>query len=180
MTEELFRDIPNFVRAAAFLFFQKGASTQRLIHAIKYNQRPDVAYAIAKEAAADFINTDFFDEIDVILPIPLHKRRLRQRGYNQSFYIAKALSDVTGIPIDTTHITRIVNNPKQALMRGKQREENVKGIFQANHPEELYRKHILLVDDLVTTGNTIRSCIKTMKAFRGCHISVFALGKAVK
>lgn len=178
ITEDLFADMTRFERGAAFLFIDKGSAVQRLIHAMKFQEQPRIAYTLAKEAAYDFMQSDFFDGIDVIIPIPLHPRRLRERGYNQSEYIAKGLSEATGIPVDTTHVRRVRNNPQQALQRAKDRVSNVQGIFEVNHPEALYRKHILLVDDLITTGNTIRSCMQALKVCRGAKFSVFSLGKA--
>ena len=177
-TSVLFADDKHFVRGAAWLKFRKHDLTQQLIHHAKYGLWPEINEALAREAAIEFMEADFFEGIDVIIPIPLHPQRKRKRGYNQSDYIARSLSAITHIPIDTTHITRTRNNPNQARMTGKEREENVKGIFAINHPEELYRKHILLVDDVITTGATIRECIHAMHAFRGCHVSVFALATA--
>lgn len=139
---------------------------------------PRIAYDLAREASYDFMQADFFDGIDLIIPIPLHSKRLRERGYNQSEWIARALSEATGIPMDTTHVSRIRNNPQQALQKAKDRATNVEGVFAVNHPEELYRKHILIVDDLITTGSTVRACMKAMKVCRGAKFSVFALGKA--
>lgn len=178
MTEELFCDLPRFQRAAAFLFFDKGADVQRLVHKMKFHEQPRIAYDLAREAAYDFMQADFFDDIDLIIPIPLHPRRLRERGYNQSEWIARALSEATGIPVDTTHVRRIRNNPQQALQKARDRAANVEGVFAVNHPEELYRKHILIVDDLITTGSTVRACIRAMHPCRGARFSVFALGKA--
>jgi ComF family protein len=165
-------------RAAAFLFFEKEQPIQDVIHKMKYADQPMIAYRLGREAAMEMQYADFFDEIDVIIPIPLHENRLRSRGYNQSEYIARGLSEVTGIPLDTTHVTRIKDTPKQAQQKGADRKANVADAFAVNHPEQLYHKHILLVDDLLTTGETMRSCLKAMKRFRGAKFSVFALCKA--
>lgn len=178
MTEELFSDLPRFQRAAAFLFFDKGADIQHVIHKMKFHEQPRIAYDLAREAAYDFMQADFFEDIDLIIPIPLHPHRLRERGYNQSEWIARALSETTGIPVDTTHVRRIRNNPQQALQKAQDRASNVEGVFAVNHPEELYCKHILIVDDLITTGSTVRACIKALHVCRGAEFSVFALGKA--
>ena len=110
--------------------------------------------------------------------MPLHPKRLRERGYNQAEYIARGISEITGIPIDTTHVTRIRNTPQQALQDGEERKTNVANAFAVNHPEEMRHKHILVVDDLITTGETMRSCLAAMKRFRGATFSVFALCKA--
>ena len=165
-------------KAAAFLFYDKDHPIQRVIHKMKYADQPMIGYFLGRQAAIEFQYADFFDEIDVIIPIPLHPKRLNERGYNQSEYIAKGISDVTGIPIDLTHVTRTRNTPKQALQRGEERRENMAEAFAVNHPEQLYHKHILVVDDLITTGETMRSCLKAMKIIRGAKITVFALCKA--
>ena len=165
-------------RAAAFLFFEKEHPIQDVVHKMKYADQPMIGYYLGRQAAMEMQYADFFDEIEVIVPIPLHKNRLRSRGYNQSEYIAKGIGDVTGIPVDTTHVLRIKDTPKQALQSGDDRKQNVIDAFAVNHPEQLYRKHILLVDDLITTGETMRSCLKAMKRFRGATFSVFALCKA--
>lgn len=167
-------------RAAAYLFYEKDHPIQGTIFRMKYNDRPMVGFELGRQAAIEMQYTGFWDGIDVIIPIPLHPRRMRERGYNQSEYIARGISSVTGIAIDTTHVTRVKNTAQQAKMKAKdaQRKENVADAFAVNHPEQLYRKHILVVDDLVTTGETMRSCLKAMKAFRGATFSVFALCKA--
>ena len=165
-------------KAAAFLFYDKEHPVQTLIHKMKYADQPMIGYQLGLQAAREMLYTDFFDEIDMIVPVPLHPRRLRERGYNQSEFIARGISEATGIPIDTTHVTRVRNTPKQALLQGEERKQNVTDAFAVNHPEQMYRKHILVVDDLITTGETMRSCLKAMKRFRGARFSVMALCKA--
>lgn len=177
LTEDMFASEPRFEEAAAFLFFDKDSCIRHVVHEFKYHEQPNLAYYLAEIAAHEFMETDFFEGIDVIIPVPLHQRRFRARGYNQSEYIARGLSHVTGIPVDTTHVCRVRNNPQQALLQKGERARNVADIFQINHPEEMYRKHILLVDDLITTGATIRSMMDAMKPFRGSKYSVFALCK---
>lgn len=168
----------HLVRGAAFLFYEKDHPVQQAIHKMKYADQPMIGYQFGRMAALEMQYADFFDGIDIIVPIPLHPIRLRERGYNQSEYISLGISEVTGIPIDTTHVTRERNTPKQALQRGDERKQNVNNAFAVNHPEQFYHKHILVVDDLVTTGETMRSCLKAMKRFRGAKFSVFALCKA--
>ena len=165
-------------RAAAYLYYEKDHPMQQAIHRMKYADQPIIGYQLGRLAALAFQYSGFFDGIDVIVPLSLHPRRLRERGYNQSEYIARGLSDVTGIPVDTTHVMRIRNTSKQALQRAENRRQNVADAFAVNHPEQMYRKHILVVDDLITTGETMRSCLRAMKRFRGATFSVFALCKA--
>ncbi len=178
-TEQLFMGNKRFERGGAYLFFEKGGDVQKMILNFKFARRPEIGYELAKEAALAFMEAGFFEGIDVIIPVPLHPRRLRERGYNQAEVIAKGVHEVTHIAVDTTHLMRIKNNKHQAALRGMKREKNVEDIFAVVHPEDMYRKHILLVDDVITTGNTLCSCMKAMGKFRGCRISVFALGKAI-
>lgn len=178
--EQLFYGERRVVRGAAWLFYQKGNATQKLVHHFKYRRHPEVAYQLAREAAYEMMQTDFLEDIELIIPIPLHPRRLRERGYNQSEYIARAISEVSGIPWDEQHhLQRTHYTAKQALKNNQQRQQNVVGAFHVNHPEELYRKHILLVDDVVTTGSTIKACIAALIPCRSCKISIFSLGKAI-
>lgn len=164
--------------AGAYLFFEKQHPIQHVIHRMKYSDEPELGYYLGRQAVLDWRDEAFFDEIDVIIPVPLHPKRLRERGYNQSEYIARGISEITGVPVDTTHLTRVRNTPKQALQAGEGRKSNVADAFAVNHPEQMYHKRILVVDDLITTGETMRACIHAMRAFRGAKISVFALCKA--
>ena len=165
-------------RAGAWLFYEKEHPIQQVVHRMKYRDEPELGRYMGQQAVLAWRDETFFDGIDVIIPVPLHPKRLRERGYNQSEYIARGISEITGIPVDTSHVTRIRNTPKQALQKGGDRKQNVADAFAVNHPEQMYHKHILLVDDLVTTGETMRACIRAMRLFRGAKISVFALCKA--
>lgn len=172
------RKILHLDHAAAFLFYEKDHPIREMVHSMKYRSYPQIGLFLGRQAAIEFGCTDFFDGIDLIIPVPLHPIRMRSRGYNQSEYIARGISAITRIPVDTTHVARIRNTPKQALQRGEERRNNVAEAFEVNHPEQMYHKHILLVDDLVTTGETVKACMRAMRTFRGAKISVFALCKA--
>jgi len=165
-------------RAASYLFFEKNHPIQYVIHRMKYRDQPMLGYWLARQALLDWQDETFFEDIDLIVTMPLHPKRLRERGYNQSEYIARGISELTGIPIDTTHVLRVVNTPKQALQEGEERKTNVAKAFAVDRPEELRGKHILVVDDLITTGETMKACLHAMKRIRGARFSVFALCKA--
>ena len=177
-TEAVLADEKRMERAAAFLFYEKDHPVRQLVHQMKYADRPDIGYRLGRLAALEFQYADFFNGIDVIVPMPLHPRRLRERGYNQSEYIARGISEITGIPVDTSHVLRIRNTPQQALKEGDERRENVKEAFAVSHAVEMRGKHILVVDDLITTGETMKACLKAMHEFKGAEFSVFALCKA--
>lgn len=178
LTEDKFANIPNFVRGAAWLHYAE-PKVKKLIQQMKYKNRPMIGYHLGKVLGQRLGEAGFMDGIDLIIPIPLHPKRLRERGYNQAAYIAKGISEATDIPMDDLdHVQRLINNPHQALLLVDSRRQNVSHIFAVNHPEELYRKHILLVDDVITTGATLQSCIKAMTPIRGCQISVVTVAKA--
>ncbi len=177
-TEEALADEKRLDKAAAYLFYDKGHSVQYLIHKMKYGGQPEWGGGMARQAVRDCDNESFFEDIDLIVPMPLHPKRLRERGYNQSEYIARGISEITGIPIDTTHVVRVVNTPKQALQEGEERKKNVANAFEVINPRELANKHIMVVDDLITTGETMKACLKAMHSIKGVKFTVFALCKA--
>ena len=121
---------------------------------------------------------DLFDDIYCLVPIPLHPRRLRQRGFNQAEYICREMSEVLRIPIDTEHLMRTRNNPHQSRSRFDDRQRNVQDLFAIRYPEEWKNRHILLVDDVITSGATMFECMRQTSPIRGCRVSAFALGWA--
>ena len=172
------RKTMHLQRAVAYLFYEKDHPVQQIVHKLKYADQPEIGRFLGHQAAMEMQDADFFDTVDVIVPMPLHPARLRERGYNQSEFIARGISEYTGIPVDTSHVIRVRNTPKQALQTGEGRRHNVTDAFDVLYPEQMYHKHILVVDDLITTGETMRACLKAMKRFRGATFSVFALCKA--
>ncbi|MCQ2311336.1 MAG: ComF family protein [Paludibacteraceae bacterium] len=178
-TEDIFRNLPHFVYGGCWAFYVKQTYFQLLIHNAKFGLgNPELLRYLGRIAAREWEETGFFDGIDYIVPIPLHWRRLRERGFNQSEYICKGLSEVLNIPIDTTHLTRERYNKKQSQSSFHERLSAVRGIFSLNHPEEWYGKTIMIVDDILTTGSTLKAAIETMKEVYNSRIVVFALAKA--
>lgn len=174
--ELLFWDIQKFVRGGAFCFYGRDECFRSLIRRLKYSSSPEIGTYLGHLAAREFMEKGFFQDIDVIVPVPLHPKRERKRGYNQAEMIARGLSAVTGIPVDTMHLCRTKNNATQTRKQLQERADNTQGIFSLCHPENWRNKHILLVDDVITTGSTLRSCMKVLTPVRGTRISVFALG----
>jgi ComF family protein len=159
---------------------ERGQILRSLIERGKYGARPqaEVFAYLGEVAAREYIDSDLFDDIDVLVPVPLHPRRLRERGFNQAEWICRGMSKILGIPVDTEHLYRVRNNPHQAQSRFDKRLANTQNLFAVRYPEEWKDKHILLVDDVITSGATMLSCMHQLTPIRGCKASVFALGWA--
>ncbi len=164
-------------RATAFFFFQKGSAYQHLLHLLKYNLRQDIGRALGRCAAAELLEEPSFRAFDYVVPVPLHANRLRQRGYNQSECIAEGLAAVLQVPMETETLFRAIENPTQTKKSVYERWENTVGIFDLHNRATFEGKHILLVDDVLTTGSTLIACVQALKQCR-CRVSVFTLASA--
>ncbi|MEG2158024.1 MAG: ComF family protein [Bacteroidaceae bacterium] len=177
--ERMFWGKLPLVHASAYLYYHVGASSRNILFDLKYNNRPAVGYAMGQAMAIELKQTHFFDGIDVILPIPLAKSRLRHRGYNQDDWIANGIASITGIKVERNAVIRTKSNQTQTHLTHLERMENVEGIFEVKKPASLSGKHILLLDDVVTTGSTLASCGKEIAKLEGVRISVLALAASV-
>lgn len=171
---KIFWGIVPVESAASYIYYKKGSPYNRLLHYLKYKGRPEVGVRLAVAAAKELVSAGFFDGIELIVPLPLSKKKLRQRGYNQCDYIAYGISQVTGIPVESDCVERTRANETQTHKNREERWQNVKGIFAVNNVEDLQGKHILLIDDVLTTGATLASCASSLVA-AGCKVSVFTL-----
>lgn len=168
-----------FERIASFCFYIKGGMLPPLIHNLKYNNGKNVGILLGKIYGKDLLDSDFVNTIDFIVPVPLHPDKEKLRGYNQSEMIAKGLSQSMGIPLSNDNLQRTISNPTQTDRGKTQRWENVKGIFELKEPSKYSGRHILLVDDVITTGSTIEACVSALTQSPEIKISVVALGEAV-
>jgi ComF family protein len=172
----------RYQSGAAFAFYnrERGQILRQLIEGGKYGDRPypEIFFHLGKLAAQEYVDADLFDGVDLLVPIPLHPRRLRERGFNQAEWICRGLNEVLNIPIDTEHLVRTRNNAHQSQSQFDARGKNVENIFAIRYPEEWKNKHILLVDDVITSGSTLYSCMQNTTSIRGCRVSVFTLGWA--
>jgi ComF family protein len=169
--------VPIF-RGTAFFFFQKGSPFQKLLHALKYKDLKQIGETLGKYAAADLLESPDFTAIDVIIPVPLHPKKYRKRGYNQSEWIGKGISQILEKPQDTTTLIRVRENLTQTKKSVFERYENTEGIFQISNKESLIGKHILLVDDVLTTGSTLEACVNALLQIEGVKVSIFTLAVA--
>jgi ComF family protein len=166
-------------KAAAFSFYARGSRIRNLIHKLKYSGNKEIGYELGRIYGVSLNSSGFTDDIDIIIPVPLHPVRKRIRGFNQSEYISAGISDVTGLPINTDSLVRIVLSATQTNRSRYERWTNVEGIFRVDDSVRIRGKHILLVDDVITTGSTIESCANELLKVEGVKVSVIAIGCAV-
>lgn len=162
--------------ACSFFFFVHESDFRGLIHKFKYQGGWRLAEKIGRWFGAELAASPLYRDVDVIVPVPLHLRRRLHRGYNQSEYIARGISAATGIPVDASSVRRVKYNESQTRRDRAERWDNVRGIFGVNPRSDLAGKHILLVDDVLTTGATLISCGEAiLRRFPDCRLSVATL-----
>ena len=168
--------IPNFQFALAFLRFTKGGRIQKLLHALKYKNEPDLGILLGRVYGHKLLEAGY--QFDLIIPVPLHRSRLRKRGYNQSSKFAAGLSQSLMIPFSDMVLIRITKTETQTRKTKLKRWTNVSEVFGIRNTEMIARKHILLVDDVVTTGATLEACASLL-ATHGCgSISIASIAAA--
>jgi ComF family protein len=166
-------------KAAAFSFYTRGSRIRNLIHKLKYAGIKEIGYELGRIYAVSLKSSGFTDGIDMIIPVPLHPSKKRIRGFNQSEYISSGISDVTGLPVNADSLVRTVLSATQTNRSRYDRWTNVEGIFRVDGAEAIRGKHILLVDDVITTGSTIESCVNELSKVEGVKVSVIAIGYSV-
>ncbi|MDO4980341.1 MAG: ComF family protein [Prevotellaceae bacterium] len=167
-------------RAAAWFFYESHSEVSKMIYKLKYGDHPEYGYLIGQFLAEDFQCDGFFDGIDAIVPIPISRKRKWSRGYNQSEHIAKGIAIVTGLPVRTDIVKRNSFIASQTHMNWWQRHGNVENAFTLKKAELARDKHLLIVDDVITTGSTILSCSKEICRAGNVKISVATIGFAGK
>jgi ComF family protein len=176
--EQLFWGRCMIEKAAAFSFYNKGSRIKNLIHNLKYKGIKKIGYELGKIYGLSLKSSSFTSDIDLIIPVPLHPSRKRIRGFNQSEIISSGIADVTGLQLNTDLLVRTARSATQTKRSRYDRWINVEGIFTVKDPEAICNKHILLVDDVITTGSTIESCSHELLKVEGVKVSVAALAFA--
>ncbi len=169
----------NIISAASLFYFQKGTKVQHLIHQLKYNKQKEIGIYLGKQYGFELKKSGLFDGADLIIPVPLHWKKLKRRGYNQSELFAEGLSISMNIPILLNMLHRELDTDSQTKRSKYNRWENVKNIFTLRHPEQLKGKHIILADDVVTTGSTLEACASTILDVQDTRISMVTIAFAV-
>lgn len=171
---QIFYGRVKFHAVTACFFFAKTGRVQHLIHELKYRGNKEAGVFLGQQLGESIKESPLFQGIDYLIPVPLHPKRERQRGYNQSLMIAKGIHEVTGIAIGDKYLIRAIYTATQTMKSKEERYQNVKDIFEVRFAEELNGKHILLIDDVLTTGATLESCAHRLESIPGITISAAA------
>lgn len=165
-------------RAAAFFYYEAHAETANVLYELKYKHHPEIGEVLGRMFAREIRTAGFFDGIDGIVPVPLAKKRQRQRGYNQSMEIARGVSQITGLPVYGEVVRRNVFEGSQTSKGRWERNENVEKVFELIDGASIRNSHLLIIDDVVTTGATVIACAKELIKAGDVKISILALGFA--
>lgn len=175
---QLFWGRVQIEEATSYFSYKKGSRYQKLIHSIKYKGIKELGMDIGQHFGFVLKESKGFKDIDVIVPVPLHPKKFKSRGYNQSEWIAGGISKSMEIPVSTDNLHRKVFTSTQTRKNRFERWQNVEGIFETKAPEKFGDKHILLIDDVVTTGSTLEACAFQLLKTKGVKVSIATLAFA--
>lgn len=174
-TARLFWGRTDVERVVAMYSYRPNTRLADAIYRMKYGNMPEVGETMAIAVAGTLAQHGFFDNIDIIIPLPLHRKREVERGYNQSYFIARGLQSISHLPIRNDIVKRQRNTPSQTSLNHNLRQNNMEGAFRLLKPSVIESKHVLLVDDIITTGASMLCCTKTLHEANNVTISIFAL-----
>ena len=148
------------------------------MHQFKYKGVKEIGNLLGEIAGAQLMKSELFKNIDLIVPVPLHKKRLRERGYNQSLCFAEGLATKLNATVEDNNLVRTVATKTQTHKSRFARFENMQEVFMVKDPDRLKNKHILLVDDIITTGSTLEACGIQLLKVEGVKLSIAAIAYA--
>lgn len=162
--------------ASSMMYYHKKGIGQHLIHRLKYKNRPEIGTLLGEWHSQDLSKLEIIKTVDYIIPVPLHKKRLKKRGYNQIDTFCHALSEELKIPVNKEILFRKEYSVTQSKKGLVERNNVLKTTFECKKDEQLNNKHFLLVDDVLTTGATLEACGRTLLSIPGTKISIVTIG----
>lgn len=163
---------------SALLYFHKKGIVQELIHCLKYRGQEDIGTVLGEWYADELKNNSILQTVDAIIPVPLHPRKLKERGYNQVTEFGNALSKSLHIPVNTTILFRQLYSKTQSQKNRLGRTEGIDTIFDVSFSKKDHNQHFLLIDDVITTGATLEVCAKALLKIPGAKISMVCMAVA--
>lgn len=161
--------------ASSLLYFHKKGIVQEMIHKLKYKGHEEIGETLGNWYAEDLKSLHHFASIDMVIPVPLHKKRLRERGYNQVTEFGKSLSKGLEIPYNDAILVRNIYSKTQTLKNLLGRTTIVENVFDVSFSETHHNKHFLLIDDVITTGSTLEACGRALLKIPGAKISIVSM-----
>jgi len=162
-------------KGGALLYLRSKGKTKELIHHLKYKNQQEIGTYLGKWFGSTLNKKDVFSDVDYIIPVPLHKKKQRKRGYNQLTYFGKELSDKLEIKFLEENLVRINHTETQTYKNRIDRFRTQKTKFLVTDPYQLKNKHILLIDDVITTGATLKNCCDSLTKVENCKISILTM-----
>lgn len=175
--EQLFWGRVKLENAASFIYYEKNSRYQNALHQLKYFGKKETGIQLGK-LFGNYLIGSRYDSVDAIIPVPLHKKKLKKRGYNQSEMIAIGLGAILQKQLITKSLIRKNASSSQTNKNRFERWKNVEDIFECTKPETIQNKHILLVDDVITTGATAESVISELLKVKGVRVSLVSIASA--
>lgn len=174
--KEHFAGLVPLVQGSSFIFYSGNSLWRDMVHRFKYGGEWAIAESMGRWYGAELRDSGLYDDIDIVVPIPLHPLKTLRRGYNQSRYLAEGIARELGAKVVADAVVRRRNNPSQARRRGSERWDNVEALFELRKADKLRGRHLLLVDDVLTSGATLTACAEAiLRAQPDCRISIATL-----
>ena len=162
----------------ASVFFREGNTTQTMLHNIKYRGEIGLAHTMGRFMGEELAASHRFDGVELLVPVPLHRRKQRRRGYNQSLELCRGIAESFPRPISVDNLVRTVYTESQTHKNRIDRMANMEGVFAVRQPELFAGRHLLLVDDVMTTGATVEAACQPLLAIDGVRVSIATLAVA--
>jgi ComF family protein len=175
---QLFWGRVKIENATSYFSYKKGSKYQQLIHSTKYKGLKELGFEVGRKYGYVLRDSEVFRAVDLIVPVPLHPKKEKKRGYNQCEWIANGIAEGLEKPVLSDNLFRKIFSSTQTRKNRYERWQNVEGIFGVHQPEVFENKHLLLVDDVVTTGSTLEACVHELLKIPDTKASIATLAFA--
>lgn len=178
--EKIFWGRIPVTHASSLCYFNSGSLIQSLLHQLKYKGNKELGYFLGRLMGETLQQSNRFQNIDALIPLPLYKSREKKRGYNQAAVLCEGMSEVMKLPVLTGSVLRKAATATQTQKSRQQRWENIEGKFEISNPSKLKGRHLLLVDDVITTGATLEACGQELLKIEDLKLSIVSLAYTIK
>lgn len=178
--EKIFWGRIPVTNAASYLYFSKDSLLQRIVHQLKYKGNKELGHFMGRKMGEALLQTNRFHDIDVLVPLPLFAARERKRGYNQAFILCQGMAGILQLPVLKNAVGRHAFSETQTHKNRIERWQNMQHKFELQQREAITGKHILLVDDVITTGATLEACARELLTAANTRVSIMTMAYTIK